>query len=682
MVRARILSPAVADHLLHDLDEAQRRAVTSPARPLAILAPAGSGKTRVLTRRIAWRVATGDADASHVLALTFTRRAAGELGDRLRALGLRGGVATGTFHGVAYAQLRARWADEGRAAPGLLARKAKLLAPLVAGGPLTVAQLASEIEWAKARLVGADAYPQAAPAARRRTPVTAARLAELYAAYEDAKRRARMVDFDDLLALCSHIIETDGAFAAAQRWRFQHLFVDEFQDVNPLQLRLLDAWRGPGLDLCVVGDPHQAIYGWNGADAGFLDGFRRLYPTAEVIALEGNYRSTPQILDAAADVLRRAEVGDRPIRATRIAGPPVRLSGHAGEEDEAAAVARAVRDRRGPRAPWSAQAVLVRTHAQVPPVTEALRRVAVPCRVRGADALLEDRRARDALDLLRRAGGPLAAALPDLVALAGGAGPDEDEAGGGAGSDGPDGGRSAGDRPVDVVVRLAHDHLRLDPGASAAGFASWLVATVQAEGVDERRDAVTVATFHAAKGLEWPVVHLAGLEDGLVPIAHARTVAQRREEARLLYVAMTRAEDELCCTWAAERRVGTRPAERRLTPWLAGLEQHQRERAHEEAAPAPDWRRHLADQRARLADGAGTSPALAALHSWREAHARAARVEPAALVDDRLLAEIAERQPATPDELAAVPGMGALLAARVGEGLLAALHPTAAGDPA
>jgi DNA helicase II / ATP-dependent DNA helicase PcrA len=665
MLRARILSAAVADHLLHDLDEAQVRAVTSPARPLAILAPAGSGKTRVLTRRIAWRVATGDADASHVLALTFTRRAAGELAIRLRGLGLRGGVATGTFHAVAYAQLRAHWAGQGRAAPALLTRKAKLLSPLLGGGgggggPLTVATLAGEIEWAKARLVGPDGYPEAAGGARRRTPVPAARVAELYAAYEQAKRKARMVDFDDLLRLCSHLVETDEAFAAAQRWRFQHLFVDEFQDVNPLQLRLLDAWRGPGYDLCVVGDPHQAIYGWNGADAGFLDGFRRLYPPAEVIALDGNYRSTPQVLEAAADVLRRAEVGDRPLRATRAAGPAVSLAGQADETAEAAAIARAVRDRRGPRAPWSAQAVLVRTHAQVPHVTAALRRAAIPHRVRGGGAVLDDRRVRDALDLLRRSDGPLAAVLPDVDALVAEAG---DEAAADA---------------LAAVAQLAHDHLRLDPAAPAAGFVAWLTSTVGDEGVEERRDAVTVATFHAAKGLEWPVVHLAGLEDGLVPIAHARTAAQRREEARLLYVAMTRAEDELCCTWAAERRVGDRPVERRLTPWLAGLAERAAapDPAEVPPGPPPDWRRHLADQRAALADAApGPSPALAALHDWREAHARAARVEPAALVDDRLLAAIAERRPATPDELAAVPGMGAQLAARVGDGLLAALHP-------
>ncbi|HEX8804174.1 MAG TPA: ATP-dependent helicase, partial [Acidimicrobiales bacterium] len=306
-----------ADHLLHDLDESQRRAVTSPAQPLAILAPAGSGKTRVLTRRIAWRVETGDADASHVLALTFTRRAAGELRDRLRVLGVRDGVATGTFHGVAYAQLRARWADEGRQPPALLARKGRLLGELRRGGQLTAAQLAGEIEWAKAHLVGPDGYIDAVAAARRRTPAPPAQVADAYARYEDEKRTRRLVDFDDLLRLCSHLIETDAAFAATQRWRFRHLFVDEFQDVNALQMQLLDAWRGDRYDLCVVGDPRQAIYGWNGADARFLDGFQARYPPAEVVALERNYRSTPQVLAAAADVLRAARSDDGPVRAVR-----------------------------------------------------------------------------------------------------------------------------------------------------------------------------------------------------------------------------------------------------------------------------------------------------------------------------------------------------------------------------
>ncbi|HEY7068500.1 MAG TPA: UvrD-helicase domain-containing protein [Acidimicrobiales bacterium] len=657
----------MADLLLDDLDDAQRRAVTSPARPLAILAPAGSGKTRVLARRIAWRVETGDADASHVLALTFTRKAAGELDSRLRALGLRSGVAAGTFHGVAYAQLRSWWADHGQAAPGLLARKAPVLGAIVSGSPLTVAQLAGEIEWAKARLVGPDGYAEATAAARRRAPAAAERVAELYRAYEDDKRRARMVDFDDLLRLCSHLIETDSAFAAAQRWRFQHLFVDEFQDVNPLQLRLLDAWRGDRYDLCVVGDPHQAIYGWNGADAGFLQGFRRLYPPAEVISLVGNYRSTPQVLAAAADVLERAGAGEARVTATRVEGPAVRLERHPDERAEAQAIARAVRDRRGPRAAWSTQAVLVRTHAQVPVITEALRRTGVPHHVRGADGVVERREVRDALDLLRRSGGSLAACLPDLAALA-------------AETD------TEARVDLELVVQLAHDHLRLDPRAGAVGFVSWLVATLQSESGEVRRDAVTVATFHSAKGLEWPVVHLAGLEDGLVPITHARTNAQRAEEARLLYVAMTRAEDELHCSWAASRSFGGKPADRRLTPWLAGLAGQQRERPDvtpaAQGGPAPGWREHLAEQRASLTAAVATqdrpvpSPTLAALQAWRDESARAARADPAALIDDQLLEAIAERRPATHEELAAVPGMGPQLAARVGDGLLAALDTT------
>jgi DNA helicase-2/ATP-dependent DNA helicase PcrA len=661
----------LADLLLDDLDDAQRRAVTSPARPLAILAPAGSGKTRVLARRIAWRVETGDADASHVLALTFTRKAAGELDGRLRALGLRSGVAAATFHGAAYAQLRSWWADHGQAAPGLLARKAPVLSAILSGSPLNVAQLAGEIEWAKARLVGPDGYAEATAAARRRAPAAPERVAELYRAYEDDKRRARMVDFDDLLRLCSHLIETDTAFAAAQRWRFQHLFVDEFQDVNPLQLRLLDAWRGDRYDLCVVGDPHQAIYGWNGADAGFLQGFRRLYPPAEVISLVGNYRSTPQVLAAAADVLARAGAGEARVTATRVEGPAVRLERHPDERAEAQAIARAVRDRRGPRSAWSTQAVLVRTHAQVPVITEALRRTGVPYHVRGTDGVVERREVRDALDLLRRSGGSLAACLPDLAALAA-------EADGDAGAD------------LDLVVQLAHDHLRLDPRAGATGFVSWLVATLQSENGEVRRDAVTVATFHSAKGLEWPVVHLAGLEDGLVPITRARTNAQRAEEARLLYVAMTRAEDELRCSWAASRSFGGKPAERRLTPWLAGLAGPARARpgdggdgaAAVPGGPAPGWREHLAEQRASLTaavaprDRTVSSPVLAALQAWREESARAARTDAAAVIDDQLMEAIAARRPATREELASVPGMGPQLAARVGDSLLAALETT------
>ncbi|HEY8544971.1 MAG TPA: ATP-dependent DNA helicase UvrD2 [Acidimicrobiales bacterium] len=678
---------ATGDELLYDLDDAQRRAVTSPARPLAILAPAGSGKTRVLTRRIAWRIATEDAEASHVLALTFTRKAAGELRDRLRRLGLRDGVAAGTFHGIAYAQLRAHWADRGRRPPDLLTRKAKLLADVLRGpgrpGELTPATLATEIEWAKARLLGPGDYAEGAAAARRRPPAPPDRIAALYARYEEAKREHHLVDFDDLLKLCGDALLGDAAFAAAQRWRFRHLFVDEFQDVNPLQLRLLDAWRGNHLDLTVVGDPQQAIYGWNGADAGFLERFAERYPTAEVISLARNYRSTPQILGAAASVLRAARLDARPVHATQVEGPAPRLTRYATDLDEARGVARAVRDHRAPQQAWSDQAVLVRTHAQVGLIAEGLRAVGIPYVVKGGDALLKKPATRSALDLLRGNHRPLAACLPDLEALrdelpsmgAGIAGAgDGVSVGPGVGDDGGDDGARLPDPHADIV-QLARDHLRLDPGATAAGFGAWLVATLQAEGGETTPDAVTIATFHAAKGLEWPVVHLAGLEDGFVPITHARTAAARAEEARLLYVAMTRAVQVLHCSWAAQRTFSGKVIDRRVCPWVKDLE----DGSAAVAAPAkPDWRARLAEQREQLARIAAqrkpVDPVLDALVEWREEAARAARVRPDTVIDDDLLATIARRRPRTPDELAAIPGVGRILATgRVGEGLLAAL---------
>jgi len=657
-------------HLLYDLDESQRRAVTSTARPLAILAPAGSGKTRVLTRRIAWRIATEDAEASHVLALTFTRKAAGELRDRLRRLGLRDGVAAGTFHGIAYAQLRTYWADNGRRAPELLPRKARVLGQVLKGrsGDLTAAALATEIEWAKARLLGPAEYPDGVGEARRRTPTAPDRIAGHYARYEELKQQQGLVDFDDLLKLCSDALLRDATFAAAQRWRFRHLFVDEFQDVNPLQLHLLDAWRGDHLDLTVVGDPQQAIYGWNGADAGFLEGFQARYPPAEVISLAHNYRSTPQILSAARSVLRAAKLDASPVHATQGDGRPPRLVRYATDLDEARGIARALRDHRAPRTAWSDQAVLVRTHAQIALITEGLRAVGIPHQVKGGDAVLRRPSTQAALDLLRHNRGPLASCLPDLDALL-----DMDIDGNGGGEDGDRDNPAEGDN-LASILEMARDHLRLDPQASATAFGSWLVATLQAEGNEGARDMVTIATFHAAKGLEWPVVHLAGLEDGLVPITHARTIAQRAEEARLLYVAMTRAVSELRCSWAAHRTFNGKVIDRKVTPWLGGLDTAAPEAPT--AGPRPGWQDHIAEQRERLARARRpVDPVLEALLKWREQAARAARVSPATVLDDQLLAEIAAARPTDEEELGAIEGVGRILAtSRVGASLLAALH--------
>jgi DNA helicase-2/ATP-dependent DNA helicase PcrA len=672
------------DLVLNGLDDAQRRAVTSPGRPLVILAPAGSGKTRVLTRRIAHRVACGAADPRRVLALTFTRRAARELTERLARLGLRSDVTAGTFHGVAWAQLRASWRDTGRAEPTLLDRKARLLAELVPKGRgrdprVATRDLAGEIEWATARLVDPQAYPEAARAAGRRPSLGLELTAELYQAYREAKRAARVVDFDDLLGLCARALEEDTRFATAQRWRFRHLHVDELQDVNPLQFRLLEAWRGPSDDVCAVGDPQQAIYGWNGADPGFLGDIGRWWPSAEVVELTCSYRSTPEVLAGAAAVLRQARQPARDVTAVRPAGDPIHLAGHPDDRAEALAVARAVRMSRAPGRPWADQGILVRTNAQTALLAEALRGAGIPHRVRGAAALLQRPEVRAALTALRSRDQPLAAALADLADLADQA---ADESAARAQAEDLHPQERSGTQLADGLawlVELGHDYLRLDPLGTSAGFARWLAATVAAEGSDERGDAVDLATFHAAKGLEWPVVHLAGVEDGFVPIAHARTAPARAEEARLLYVAMTRAQRVLRITWAERRTFAGKVVERSRSRLLDPLMEPP------EAAPPraglldPDWRTHLDAGRETLtlasAQAAAEAPEeLALLRAWRDRTARAARIEPESLLTDRTLERIVAQRPADPEQLGAIRGVGPVLAKRFGESMLAALR--------
>ncbi|MDQ6910609.1 MAG: ATP-dependent helicase, partial [Actinomycetota bacterium] len=500
--------------LLANLDPAQLEAVTSEAQPLAIVAGAGSGKTRVLTRRIAHRIETGAALAQHVLALTFTRRAAAELTTRLSALGVRDRVAAGTFHAIAYAQLRHRWTESDSRPPALLDHKVRLLAPLLprhGGEVIQPVDIAAEIEWAQARLVTPDGYEAAASAAARRPPVTPAAMATLYERYEQEKRKRALIDFDDLVLLCGNALHDDQRFAATQRWRFRHLFVDEFQDVNPAQMRLLTGWLGDRSDFCVVGDPDQAIYGWNGADARPLLEFTSFFPQpgAAVVRLDRNYRSSPQVLAAANAVLDRGNV----LHATQADGPPPSVRRYATATEEARTVAGALRRRRGPGLPWSHLAVLARTNGQLVLMEEALKAAGVPFRIRGAVAFLDRPEIREATAELRRRPpeSPLARALPDLHELARQHRDAEESE--------PGGPVAERREALETLGRLASEQLAIDPSMTVSSFLGWLIGTLRLDAAaDSNRDAVELATFHAAKGLEWPIVFLVGLEQGLVPI--------------------------------------------------------------------------------------------------------------------------------------------------------------------
>lgn len=654
-----------ADALISGLNDSQLQAVTSSGGPLVVLAGAGSGKTRVLTRRIAWRVADGQTDPSRVLALTFTRKAAGELRSRLRANGLRDNVAAGTFHAIALTQLRHRWNDRGIKPPAMLDRKIRVIAQLMGRRarvePLDVV---SEIEWARARLVAPNDYGQAAEQAGRTPPIPPADFAELMERYQQEKRRKRVVDFDDLLALATRDLHNDIDYANAIRWRHRHLYVDEFQDVNPLQFELLQAWRGDSSDLFVVGDPNQAIYGWNGADPGLLTEFARREPGSVVIELNDNYRSTPQVLTMATAALAGKSTA---LAAHKSDGDVPTLRNYRNDLDEAAGIARRAKDARMVGEPWSNQAVLVRTNAQLVPIEQALIDKGIPVRVRGGTGPLSTKEVKEELRSLTRPGIDVASVLAKLDSTLNEATQEATTA------------EIERRQNLGALSRLVHEYISIDVDPSGPGLSAW-IATVQAGEFDVEGDAIDLSTFHGAKGLEWPIVHVAGLEKGFVPISYAKTGAQLAEEQRLLYVAVTRAEDQLHLSWAEERTFGAKARKRQ--PSLH-LEMLQSAISHLQRGHRPlDWRAKIDFTKSKISSGSSpikkksdqnpvNDPLFDALRSWRRDKARAADVPAYIIFSDQTLRAIAKRQPTTRSALAAMPGIGPVKLERYASEVLA-----------
>ena len=681
--------PVAADHLV-GLDDEQREAVLAPRGPLCVLAGAGTGKTRTITHRIAHLVANGHVAAGQVLAVTFTSRAAGEMRSRLRAMDASpaaGGASVAsvqalTFHAAARRQLQYFWPRVvGSTGWELLDRKFAVVAQAanrvrVQVSTDDVRDLAGEIELAKASLITPEGYAAAVGELGRDIPLDAEKIAAIYAAYETLKanRDGRtLLDFDDLLLHTAAAIENDAAVASEFRDRYRCFVVDEYQDVTPLQQRVLDAWLGDRDDLTVVGDANQTIYSFTGASPRYLLDFSRRFSGAALVRLERDYRSTPQVVSLANRVIAAARgrmAGSRlQLIGQRSPGPEPRFSEHPDEAAEAAAVARSVKALVAAGTPASEIAVLYRINAQSEAYEEALTAAGIAFHVRGGEGFFSRQEIRQALVALQRAADrDVEGEVPEVVrGLLEPLGL----------TDAAPVGVKARERweALTALAELVDDEVAARPDLALPALVAELKLRADARHPPVVQG-VTLASLHAAKGLEWDAVFLVGLADGTLPISHAVSKGPDseavEEERRLFYVGITRARMHLELSWALARNAGGRQG-RRPSRFLVGIAPQ----TQAAAEPSKPRRQRGATPRCRVCNAVLTAaPAimlrrcetcsvdiddklLARLKEWRLATSKELSVPAYVVFTDNTLIAIAESLPGDDAALVAIPGIGA-----------------------
>ena len=642
------------EELLDALDPDQRAVATQVAGPLAVLAGAGTGKTRAITYRIAYGAAVGAFDPSNVLAVTFTQRAAFEMRHRLAQLGVPKAQAR-TFHSAALRQLRHFWPTVvGGPLPDVIPHKASLVAASAARLGITidrtnVRDIAAEVEWAKVSMIDAAHYASRVVRLRRDVPagLDAGDMARLLDVYEDAKNERGVIDFEDILIYLCGMLQERADVASIVRKQYRSFVVDEFQDVNLLQARLLDLWLGERHDVCVVGDVAQTIYSFTVASPDYLTGFGRKHPGARIVELTRDYRSTPQIVSLANDVLARSSQREGTVRLSsqRDGGAQVTYRTYDDDRAEAEGVAASIADLiAGGMAPHSI-AVLMRTNGQSQAFEEALGARGIPVAVAGGKPFFARDDVRTAISRLRAAAaaatddGSVGEIVRDVLSGVGWA---PEAPSGQAGSE-----RWSN---MNAIVGWADD----SQAETLAAFVAELDERVAYQ-VEPDKAGVELATIHAAKGLEWDAVFLVGVAEGLLPISYAKTAAAREEERRLLYVAVTRARDLLTLSWARSRGADGR-GKRKRSRLLDGIW------PEEAGVGAPKKKARASTRALNQAFEEEASPQaielFGRLKAWRLEVSRQAGVPPFAVFTDQTLRDIAQAMPKNTTQLRVIRGIG------------------------
>jgi DNA helicase II / ATP-dependent DNA helicase PcrA len=532
-----------AEEILEALDNEQRAVALATRGPVCVIAGAGTGKTRAITHRIAYAAAIGVMDPHKVLALTFTARAAGEMRTRLRSLGVPS-VAARTIHAAALKQLTFFWPQVfGGRMPDLLTTKSGFLTEAIKRaqlqGELSITSrdllrdIATEIEWAKVSQIAPTDYLSESLKRTVKPRINPEQLAKVYTAYESVKHQERAIDFEDVLLLTTAMIEEEREVRERVQDQYRFFTVDEYQDISPLQQRLINAWLGSRQELCVVGDPAQTIYSFAGATPVFLNSFTQRFPEAEVVRLTTGYRSTPEIIFTANSILRKGAMGNELVAINEHGSKPT-INAYNDEQAEIAGIVRDISQLISEGTPAQEIAVLARTNNQLNGLEKALNSAGLPYQVRNTERFFERKEVRDFLKQVRTASViPTEGVswLDELRTLA------QPFLTGGA---------------IDGIAALLHLARELD---SDNGFTPKNLRTYLREVEDRVQQnnpptmpVTTLATLHAAKGLEWERVFLMGVSDGVLPLENNSTTGDQAsidEERRLFYVGITRAKSDL-----------------------------------------------------------------------------------------------------------------------------------------
>ncbi len=543
-----------AEEILEALDDEQRIVAETTRGPVRVLAGAGTGKTRAITHRIAYGVATGVYTADKVLALTFTNRAAGEMRTRLRHLGTAT-VTAQTFHSSALRQINHFWPQlTGANTPRVIESKARTVSEAaqqcgLRADTATLRDLAAEIEWRKVSNLTIDDYALKAHARNMPGKLSVDDVVRVSEAYEKLKDDRGQIDWDDVLLLCAGLLESEKSALMEVRDRYRFFVVDEYQDVNPLQHKLLDLWLGDRQELCVVGDASQTIYSFNGATSAYLLHFAERFPQAQTVELDRSYRSSGAIV-ATANALMRDRAGALELTSHGDQGATPNLSQHPTEQAEARAVAASIAEEISRGVPAEQIAVLFRTNAQSAALEQALADVSVGYHVHGATRFYDRPEVKQAIMALRGASVvtrpvPLFQQVSDVLRELGWT------------QDAPQGVGAVRAKweALNAIMMLAD---QAPASMTFRDFTSDLLARQEVRH-EPTIHAVTLASIHSAKGLEWDSVYIIGLTEGMLPISYAQGLEAIAEERRLLYVAMTRARKALNLSWASQSGAHAKP---------------------------------------------------------------------------------------------------------------------------